>query len=546
MNTLSPLPNKPGLARERIHTLDAANRASAIQVNYQTEKVRAEAEHLRQLASAEARRAEVLQETSATLEHLGAIGQEITAHLNPELIFQVLNRHLQHLLDVGAFAIYRLSGDAQHINCVFGLEDGIPLPGHGFLLSNSDSDAARCGRERHDILVDHDPVIEDPRRLPGTHLTLSRLYAPLLSGGQLLGVITIQSFRRHAYGEREQLIFRTLCAWVAIALANAGAQAQLVQQEKLASLGSLVAGFAHQLNTPIAAVKSSGQSMVDALGYTLENLLPLFQRLDFPTQSLFITLMSNCQQAQRVLSSRQERALVRGLIPKLEAANLSAAHAKASILVQLGAHTQLPQLMPLLRHAACDGILAAAWNLFGIGSSISNVNQATERMATIVAALKFFSGIDQLSEKVAVSLQNGVEWALAQYVSQMQNKVLVTRDYQDIPALACIPDQIRQVWANLIHNALQAMQYHGTLGIGIGCEGGNAVVTVQDTGSGIPEAIQGRIFDAFFTTKSVGEGSGLGLTIAKMIVEKHQGRIEVESSEGKGARFSVFLPWQVN
>ena len=533
-----------GLARERIHSLEAANRASAIQVNYQTEKAWAEAEHLRQLASAQAERAEVLQETSNTLGHLGAIGQEITAHLNADLVFQVLNRHVQHLLEVSSFAIYRISGDAQILHCVFGFEEGKPMPGHSFLLSNSHSETACCGRERREILVDHDPEVEDPNLVPGTKLTLSRLYAPLLSADKLLGVITIQSFLPHAYGAREQMIFRNLCAYAAIALANAGAQAQLVQQEKLASLGSLVASFAHQLNTPIAAVKSSGKSIVHSLAYTLEYLLPLFQRLSVVEQNLFITLMGNCQRTRPVLSTREERRLVRQLIPQLEAASVSRAQQKAGILVQLGAQLQVPQLLPLLCHAACDQILAVAWHFSSIASNIGNVNLAAERVATIVAALKSFSGIEHTGEKVAIDLQDGLEWALAQCQGQMQNKVVLLRDYSDIPALVCVPDQIRQIWVNLIHNALQAMQHQGTLSIRIDSQGTHAVVAIEDTGPGIPEAIRGRIFDAFFTTKTGGEGSGLGLAIAKVIVEKHQGRIELESVEGKGTRFAVFLPYQ--
>jgi signal transduction histidine kinase len=106
----------------------------------------------------------------------------------------------------------------------------------------------------------------------------------------------------------------------------------------------------------------------------------------------------------------------------------------------------------------------------------------------------------------------------------------------------CLPDELNQVWTNLVHNALQAMDHKGTLTVGLHRDGGDAVVSVADTGCGIPEDIRARIFDAFFTTKPAGEGTGLGLDIVRKIIDKHQGRIEVESEVGRGSTFTVRLP----
>jgi signal transduction histidine kinase len=121
----------------------------------------------------------------------------------------------------------------------------------------------------------------------------------------------------------------------------------------------------------------------------------------------------------------------------------------------------------------------------------------------------------------------------------------VVRNYEDIPLLNCFPDELNQVWTNLIHNALQAMNHEGTLTIGIRQENGHAVVSVGDSGCGIPEEIRGKIFDVFFTTKPAGVGSGLGLDIVKKIIDKHHGRIELQSEVGVGTTFTVMLPYQV-
>jgi two-component system, NtrC family, sensor kinase len=111
-----------------------------------------------------------------------------------------------------------------------------------------------------------------------------------------------------------------------------------------------------------------------------------------------------------------------------------------------------------------------------------------------------------------------------------------------VPPVTCLPDELNQVWTNLVHNALQAMDHKGTLTLGLRREGDEVAVSVGDSGCGIPEEIRARIFEPFFTTKPAGEGTGLGLDIVRKIVEKHRGRIEVESEVGRGSTFTVRLP----
>jgi signal transduction histidine kinase len=198
-------------------------------------------------------------------------------------------------------------------------------------------------------------------------------------------------------------------------------------------------------------------------------------------------------------------------------------------------------LIPLLQDANAEWILQLAYNLTRLTQNNQTILTAVERGSKVVFALKSYAYYDQKNEKQWVTVTEGLETVLTLYQSQLKRDIEVIRDYQPLPRIWGYLDELIQVWTNLIHNAIQGMNGKGHLTLAT-CQQGNWVkVQITDSGCGISPEIQAKIFEPFFTTKAMGEGSGLGLHICKKIIDKHQGRIEVESQVGQ-TRFSVWLP----
>ncbi len=258
------------------------------------------------------------------------------------------------------------------------------------------------------------------------------------------------------------------------------AQSQLVQSEKMASLGQLVAGVAHELNNPISFIYAN------------------FPHLEEHADTLF------------------------GLVEQLRQLPLDVAGQARSA--------------QLIAQAELDFVRQDMLKIIRSGKS------GAARIKEIVSSLRSFSRLDE-AELKSVTLEDGIDDTLAILHHLIKNRIEVSKDYRLAQPVLCRAGQINQVFMNIIYNALQAIDGAGTLRISTAREGQWAVVRIADSGKGIAPDIIGKIFDPFFTTKKVGDGTGLGLSISYGIVEKHGGHIEVQSELGKGTVFSVYLPF---
>jgi two-component system NtrC family sensor kinase len=247
------------------------------------------------------------------------------------------------------------------------------------------------------------------------------------------------------------------------------ARARLAQAEKMAELGNLVAGIAHEMNTPLASISSN----TDTIALAMQKMTELIAA-EFPDES---------SPARR----RFEDAL--------------------SIA----------------------------------GESLRTNRLACDRILKLVGGLRAFARHDQPRMQKA-DVHEGIESTLVLVAHELKGRIRVVKEYGDLPRIECFPDQLNQVFMNILVNAAQAIEGPGEIRIRTWQDGNTVRISISDSGRGIPADLASKIFESGFTTKRAGEGTGLGLSISSKIVQAHGGRIELGSGAGRGAAFTIVLP----
>ncbi len=324
-------------------------------------------------------------------------------------------------------------------------------------------------------------------------------------------------------------------------------EVMLRQNEKLATLGRLSAGMAHELNNPAAAAQRGSKQLLDRIP-DLERLV-----LEIGLLNLSESQLDSYRSFKDQIQSRMKKPADLDPITRsdretelesfLKNQNISDAWDMASMMVSLDySITELTELSGHFSGEQFQCILSTLFTIYATHNLLDELGQGTGRITEIVKSLKSYSYMDKAPLQ-SIDVHEGLNDTLVMLRSQLTGGITIRKYFgDDLPAINAYGSELNQVWTNIIDNAIGAMDGKGNITIKTYREELWLVVQISDSGPGIPEEIIGKVFDPFFTTKPPGEGTGLGLNIShNIIVQKHKGEISVHSGTD-GTRFEVKLP----
>ncbi len=465
-----------------------------------------------------AQRTADLEQSNRSLSALSQICSEISAILDWDKLMFSVYEHIKELMETEVFMIGLYQPKRQRITFELAIECDEILPVSHVAMYEKNRPAVWCIDNQQPLIIndffEEFPFYFGEQPIPEPKVggkPMSVIVWPLISGGRVLGVLSVQSFHKNAYTYAELEVIRTVASTTAIALDNAQAyreiemqkseveakvaqrteqlelknkemlatQQQLVQSEKMASLGTLTAGVAHEINNPTNFVHVSAQNL----------------EVDLERFEQFIMALAGDDADPEILDSFEH------------------------------------QFKPLHDH-------------------IKTIKDGTTRIKGIVKDLRAFTHLDA-DDKQLVNLCETLDSTINLTKTQFLELAEVVTEFEGEPLLLCYPAQLSQVFMNLIVNAVDAITERqqktdnsepGKIVVGLKQVEKGVEIQFTDNGMGMSEVTQKKLFEPFYTTKAVGKGTGLGLSISYSIVQKHRGQMTVRSEIGQGTTFTLFLP----
>jgi signal transduction histidine kinase len=350
-------------------------------------------------------------------------------------------------------------------------------------------------------------------------------------------------------------------------------QAQLVEAEKLASLGQLVGGIAHEINNPISVVQSNSELLKVCIRSTLREIPTFLEKLSAMEREIFYEIVEKSVKNKDFLNTKEERKLKKEIEKELNdlLSEKELSHPLADSLITLRLFPPYNRYFEILKTERFQEFIAKAQIFKYQSTSISNIELSIERVSRVIFSLRSYLNSETHLPKREMDLVKELQNALHLYDNYILGKIITTINFPLELKYICIAESLSQVWKNIIFNAIQSMynteknlylainqfeqipQKYMSYSFSDRLENiiGNPqttrwiFITIQDSGEGVPEDLQSKIFSPFFTTKPMGEGIGLGLYVCKKIVNDHGGILFFKSSKGN-TEFVVGLPQKLS
>jgi signal transduction histidine kinase len=325
------------------------------------------------------------------------------------------------------------------------------------------------------------------------------------------------------------------------------AEALVGQRDKLIALGALSAGLAHELNNPASAAVRAANALTGRISEARGAMARMAPRLTAVETPELLRLLNEAVESARVAPHRstvEAGDLEDALAARLERAGVAGPWELAPALAAAGVHGEWVDRVVAAAGPGASDVIRWMSASIDIDSLVSEIRSASGRISELVAAMKDHSHLDTAPFE-ELDVHEGVERSLLLLNHKLKGGIKVVRNYDPaLPEIWAQGGELRQVWTNIVDNAVDAMAGHGTLTIRTARDHDCVLVEIGDTGPGIPPELQRRVFEPFFTTKEVGHGTGLGLDISyRIVVRRHHGDIRVESTPGD-TRFQVRIPIQ--
>ncbi len=435
---------------------------------------------------------------------LSKIGRDITSTLSLESIFSAVYGSVNTLLDAHSFSIMMFNEKTNSLDCKMAIEDGKRLDSFSFSLDDENRFAVQCFRHKQSVFIndvdnEYSKYIKTRNAPKAGQYVSSLIYLPLVAGDKEIGVISVQSLNKNAYNESHLDIFGNLANYTAIALDNAfayegiktankelkDAQAQLIQSEKMASLGELTAGIAHEIKNPLNFINNFSELSIELAEELIAEIDKNKDKMDEDSIEEIHAILGDIEHNVRKINEHGKRAdsIVKGML--------------------LHSRGKAGEKQPTAINDLVGEYLNLAYHGFRAQDSTFNMKMDTE----LDSSIGKINIVPQDISRVLLNIFSNACYSVHEKKKEKKdsfNPVLTTRTKS---------------------------------------EGDKIIITIRDNGKGIPQEVLDKVFNPFFTTKPAGKGTGLGLSLSyEIVVKAHGGELKVNSEVGEYAEFIIILP----